>query len=381
MKKIICIFIITIMLIYNVTVSAENKTELIYFGIDSCSECIASKIHIDKLIEKYGDSIKLKHIKINNKNNEKLFLSYVNYFNIKSKVPLVVIGDEYFNRLEDIQNKLEGTIENTIKNNIKTIELQKLDEDKEKEFRKDYMKGVSIVTILVSGLIDGVNPCALAMLIFMLSFIMSTKTQNKNIIGIGITYASATFITYFLIGIGLIEIVYKIRNLDKILYIIYGVTAMLCIMLFIMTFIDYLNIKKDRYDKVKMQLPKGIKHKIHNQIRKRVNIKTIYMSTFITGFIVSLLEFLCTGQMYIPTLAYMISLRESSTITYVYLIMYNIAFIIPIIITVTSLYIGKELIDTSQLLVSRIKDIKLITSIFYLAITIYMIIQLLKIMG
>lgn len=372
---------LTVVSVFSIPSYAQDKAQIIYFGLDSCSECIKTNKILDDIQKNYNEKINILKYDIGNKENESLFLSYVDYLNIETQVPLVILGDKYYNNLKDIQNNLQNDLDNMgneIENNV-NINLQGMTIEEEKTFRKDYIGNLSILAIMVAGLLDGVNPCALAMLIFFLTYIMTAKNSNKNILGIGIVYSIATFITYFTIGMGLIKFVHQLPNLSLVLKIIYTATILMCSVLLIITFKDYINVKRGNYKDVKTQLTKGMKHRIHDQIRKRTNIKTIYTSAFLIGIIVSILEFMCTGQVYLPTISYLITLGEHKTTMIIYLTLYNIMFIVPILILTFSIYLGKELTDSSQLLVSKLKEIKLITSMFYLVVIIYMIKQLINI--
>ena len=84
--------------------------------------------------------------------------------------------------------------------------------------------------------------------------------------------------------------------------------------------------------------------------------------------VVSVLEFACTGQVYLPTIMYILSSGSSFVTAFGYLFAYNIAFIIPLTAICLIVYSGKEAMDVSQKFVSKIHYVKLATSIFFFAI-------------
>lgn len=62
------------------------------------------------------------------------------------------------------------------------------------------------------------------------------------------------------------------------------------------------------------------------------------MAAFGCGVIVSLLELACTGQVYLPTILYMAQQGSSSAVGW--LLVYNLAFILPLVIIFALVYAG-----------------------------------------
>src|SRR3989338_10798172 len=61
----------------------------------------------------------------------------------------------------------------------------------------------TLATILLTALVDSINPCAIGVLILLVStFIVSRR--KHNLLKIGLIYIGAVFLTYFLYGLGLI---------------------------------------------------------------------------------------------------------------------------------------------------------------------------------
>ncbi|MFQ6094746.1 MAG: cytochrome c biogenesis protein [Candidatus Bathyarchaeia archaeon] len=73
----------------------------------------------------------------------------------------------------------------------------------------ESQKNLSITApiIIVSGLVDGVNPCAFALLIFFLSFLYGVHKTRVDIFKIGVMYVLSLFATYFSGGLGLLRTV------------------------------------------------------------------------------------------------------------------------------------------------------------------------------
>src|SRR3989344_4163902 len=58
-------------------------------------------------------------------------------------------------------------------------------------------------TIVITGLIDSINPCAIGVLILMLSVLLSAKKSVKRMLLLGSIYILSVFTIYLLAGLGL----------------------------------------------------------------------------------------------------------------------------------------------------------------------------------
>ncbi|MBI2673108.1 hypothetical protein HYX19_02510 [Candidatus Woesearchaeota archaeon] len=61
----------------------------------------------------------------------------------------------------------------------------------------------SLVTVIITALVDSVNPCAIGVLILLVSTLLATAQTKFNILKIGLIYIGAVYLVYFLLGLGL----------------------------------------------------------------------------------------------------------------------------------------------------------------------------------
>jgi len=83
--------------------------------------------------------------------------------------------------------------------------------------------------------------------------------------------------------------------------------------------------------KAVLELSAGLKKKTHDIIRKNARAKTIWIASLVTGVLVSFVEFMCTGQVYLPTIVYVINSAGVSADALGFLVIYNLGFTVPII--------------------------------------------------
>ncbi|MDF2879587.1 MAG: cytochrome c biosis protein transrane region [Clostridiaceae bacterium] len=390
MKKILLVTIILILIFTTNIVEAKalSNIDIIYFGTESCFDCIESSNYINKLIENLNNqNIKInlfKYETLNEKDNE-LFQDYSNSYSVPEDkqgiIPTVFIGDTFFAGKKEVMNNLENEIFDIVngKKEYFPIEIQSADKEVLLKKATEILDNFTPLTIILAGFLDGFNPCAIAMLLFFISFLMMSDRNGKEILLTGTSYILGVFIAYFGIGLGIFRFANLFQSAKSIMIGIYSSTIIMSIILMILNYKDYTNIKSGHFEKVKTQLPKRVKHTIHNYIRNNSLRKFIYVTAFVNGFIISFLEFFCTGQIYLPTISYVLSAKNSVATGITYLFLYNVAFITPLIAICIALYKGKEVMDISQKLVDKLHIIKILGAVFFLIISIIMTIQLFKI--
>ncbi|MFA5405837.1 MAG: cytochrome c biogenesis protein CcdA [Candidatus Nanoarchaeia archaeon] len=185
---------------------------------------------------------------------------------------------------------------------------------------------VSIPLIIGAGLIDGINPCAFAVLIFMMGYLTKVVKDKKMIIITGVCYIISVYASYMLIGLGLLSVV----QLPSISSTVYLVAA------FIAIITGVINVKDFFYygQGITLRIPKSQKNRISEWVHKGS-----VPAAIVLGLFVSLFELPCTGSVYFVILAL---LSQSGTyLTAVnYLLLYNLMFVLPLIIMFTAIVLG-----------------------------------------
>lgn len=382
MKKIsVILLIISILMGFNVTSFAKEpvEIEIFYFGTDSCINCYSTYKFINKVAKDFNDkgiNVIINNFDISKEKNEDLFWKYLSNYNVSKKelkvIPAVFIGDTAFIGEEKINNNLIDKIsyysENPTEYKVKSLNTNSLD-------IKTLKMGV--FAVILGGILDGLNPCSISMMLFFISFSLLNQKKGK-LIFIGFYFCLGTFVAYYGIGIGLLKFMYIMESIRILSIIFYSSLIIMSLFLIILNIKDYIAIKQNNYGDIKNQLSSNTKKKIHNIIKEKSNEKALYISAFISAFLISFFEFFCTGQIYLPMITYMINLKINLMSNYVLLAIYNLSFVFPLIIITLILSYGKEVVDISQILLDKLGLIKLIGALFFTIVTITMGIQLLK---
>ena len=236
-----------------------------------------------------------------------------------------------------------------------------------------------LLTVAGAGLIDGINPCAFTVLVFFISFLNFVGYRKRELLVLGIVFILAVFLTYILLGLGLFKFIQSLESFTLLSKIIYLGTASLAVILGIYSLYDwYIYRRTGNPEDVKLRLPDFIKQKIHKTIQgasrnKKKTLLELAGAVFLSGFIVSLLESVCTGQTYIPTIAYVFRDPGLRMHALGYLVLYNLMFILPLVIILIAGLAGVGSEAFSKLIRRHLGVVKLLTAalFFFLGILLF----------
>lgn len=177
--------------------------------------------------------------------------------------------------------------------------------------------GLFFPFVTIASLVDSINPCAFSVLLLTVAFLFSLQKSRKFILMTGGAYIFGIFVTYLLIGLGILQaltflgIPNFVSKLAAWLVIFFGVSEL--IGHFYPAF------------PIRFALPKSAHPKIARFIEKGS-----LPSAFLLGGFVALFEFPCTGGPYLTILGLL-----HDTATYFrgfgYLLWYNVVFVLPLL--------------------------------------------------
>ncbi len=192
--------------------------------------------------------------------------------------------------------------------------------------------------IFLAGLLDGVNPCAFSAMVFLISALAMAGRSRSTMLAIGLFYALGIFVTYSLVGAGLLGGLRRIAVESGLRAILEYLLAGFLIVLSVLSLVDGLRLSRGRTDLL-LKLPQKLSGRIHKLIRDEVRSGAAAGGALLLGVVVALIELGCTGQVYLPTIAWMIARGEGSK-PWLWLAIYNLAFIIPLLIVFVVSYKG-----------------------------------------
>ena len=365
--------------------------DLAYFYQKGCPKCDRANALLIYLAKKYPQ-FNIKKIDIDTLDGKRLNETLSNRLNLPMEkrliAPSIFIGNDYLPPGEITESKVETLIQKYEKVSVgvsagdsKTSKpsLSPTPEETKKaeESIIQRFKSLGVLTIVSAGLLDGINPCAFATLIFFISYLTFVGRKRKEILYVGMGFSGAVFVTYLLIGFGILSFVQHLSFLPLFSRIVYILTIVFALVLGILSLYDYVQLKRGHPSEMKLQLPDFLKKRIHQTIRKESKSTRYLLAAITAGFIISLLEFTCTGQVYLPTILFVTNIPSLRGSALFYLILYNVMFIVPLLIIFGVVYWGVTSEQLVFFLKKRTSSIKLCTALLFFALAGILILSLL----
>lgn len=198
---------------------------------------------------------------------------------------------------------------------------------------------LAILPVLLAGLVDGINPCAFTTLIFLLASLALAGRGRKEVLVIGALFSLGVFLTYLGVGFGLFAALRAASAISIVSVVLRWILFAVLVVFSILSVYDYFKIRAGKASEILLQLPNSLKLKIHASIRSRAKTTALALSSLGLGFLVSIFEFACTGQVYLPTLAYL-ARQKGRADALGLLVLYNLAFIVPLLVVFAASYLG-----------------------------------------
>ncbi len=239
----------------------------------------------------------------------------------------------------------EQQLENTIQKHLKTGVASRVKEAEahlgtaEDEIINRF-HGFGLLTMAGAGLLDGINPCAFATIVFFISYMTLVGRKKKEMLIAGGAFTLAVFVTYLFLGLGTLSFMNYLNRFSGVATCVYLIAALLTFGLAGLSLYDAVKAKQGKTKEVLLQLPLGLKQRIHKVIREQTRTSGVIIGAIVIGFVISALELVCTGQVYLPTLTFVSGIDETRSIAIAYLLLYNLMFIVPLLVVFGCVYWG-----------------------------------------
>lgn len=204
--------------VYDIVEEKESTKVTVYlFYSSTCVHCKAENAFLNELASEYGDTIDIKRYEVTSNATNSNYMQLVKdrVGSTSTGVPFTVIGQKYY---VGYSTSIGKTMKNTIDSYIKSINGDSSNDDKddnkEEVIEEDNKinlpllgdvdaKQVSLPLVaMILGTIDGFNPCAMWILLFLINMLFNMKDRKKMWI-LGFTFLFTSAFVYFLAMLGL----------------------------------------------------------------------------------------------------------------------------------------------------------------------------------
>lgn len=383
MKKAISWIFTFILLIITLLPSAyaqNEKLDVIYFYSPKCLSCRENVKFIDAL----SDNKDINLIKYDTLNDDcsSIQSGYAKHYNVDTsislQIPALYFGEYFYPLSPANHNEVLDKI-NEYTSGSKTFENLNINTDSciNNNVFEDVASNITVGGILLAGLIDGINPCAISMLLVFYSFLMFSDNKKK-VVFISSFFIMGMFIANFTFGMG-INTFYNLFAGNKYIMIgLYILSILMCIIALTLNSIDLFNHNKS--GEVKNQLSDKVKFKMTNVMRKTVFSKYAVIAALFVGFLIGVVELSCTGQIYLPTIVYMISNSEKIFSFTIMLILYNLMFVLPLIIITIIASLVKDTEKLKGTILSNNHIIKIVSNVLFVFILFLLVRQFIMVL-
>lgn len=327
---------------YRKGIEKEFQADAWVFAGKTCPGCGTVKhVFLPELFKKTGvSSGKVIMVDLDVPENMLLLMEIEEQLKVQgSKTPVLLWKSQLIYGREPIKTFVE---QETVKQPVseKNGEIS-ITGDKKELLLGKYSSKITAVTIIVAGLVDGINPCVFSTLVFFISLLSVSKVGGRKLLLAGGFYCISCFFTYLILGLGIFEFLKlfhgSILFRNMLNWSMFGILIVFALISFHDAWVFR---KTGTANSVLLQLPDSFKRRIHGIMHKGLAYRFLIPGAFFIGFVVTIIESVCTGQVYVPTLALLIKQYGDSWKWLSYLILYNIMFIIPLIAIFAASYYG-----------------------------------------
>ena len=265
----------------------ENRINLYLFYGEECPHCEEERKWLKQIEKDYEDYIDIYYFEVwHNKRNATVKEQVQTEFGItKNSVPLTIVGNDYFIGFSDaISSKIENKIKeySELDNNPNEIKIPILG--------TINIKNVSIPFVaIILGFIDGFNPCAMWILLFLINMLFGIKNKKKAWI-LGLNFLLISGFVYFLSMIG-INFAINVATIKWMKIVI----AMFILFAGIFNLKKYLKIRKEQTGCTVIDNKK--RKKLITKIHRIIDSKNFFLTIIgvsILAISVNLIELACS---------------------------------------------------------------------------------------
>lgn len=351
MKKILLWLVLTITILFPMVVNAE-EINLYLFHSQDCTHCQSERKWLESIKDKY-DNLNIHEYEITRNGDNSALLDKVKerLSSTSNYVPYTVIGEQHWiGWNEDNKAKITEAIENydfskrdIVNEVINNIDGEKIgntevpteNNDDKTEFTVPVLgkidaKKVSLpIMAMVIGFVDGFNPCAMWVLIFLISMLLGMK-DKKKMWTLGLTFLISSGLVYLLFMLAWLNIAVSLSSIRWIQLIISAV-ALIGAFVNLRSYFKSI-IKKDEGCEV---VDNKKRKKLMERIKKYTSEKSFFLAmlgVMALAFSVNLIELACSAGL--PLIfTQVLALNNLNSLQYgIYIFIYLLFFLIDDIV-------------------------------------------------
>ncbi|MFZ2410445.1 MAG: cytochrome c biogenesis protein CcdA, partial [Candidatus Methanoperedens sp.] len=323
-----------------------GKVTVEYFYIPGCSKCEKATPVVENVISSYGGMVNFFKYNANEEGRE-LAIKY----QIPGVPSLVINRDK--ERLISYESYGGDTAKLTL------LLTEAIDKGSAPATTVSTRIVLSVPSVLVVGFLAGFNPCLLAILAFIASVTLATTGRRRNVLLIVIMFSLGIFVTYLIVGIGILNIFEQAPALQdtikNILVVIIGLLGLWHVY-------DAYHLRKNTESS--FYTPKAF-IRLTESVTKKVSLP----ASFFMGALFSLIKAPCVGAVYFVILD---MVRSGEGAGFMYLAAYNLGVVLPVLVLGVAIAFGLNPEKVERFRKEKRAAMRLVTGVTLLIIAVLM---------
>jgi len=316
-----------------------------YFYDPACQKCAKAAPVIDTVVNSYGDNVSFSKYNILTDDG----LSLAKKYQLPG-VPSVVINEHKLISYSDYEGNTTR-LEEILREAIENASLSQSSAPVQQKII------LSVPSVFVVGFLAGFNPCLLAILAFIASVSLATTGRRRNVLLIVLMFSLGIFVTYLIVGIGLLNI---IEHLPTLQTTIKNFLVILVAVLGLWHVYDAWHMRKNTESS--FYTPKSF-IRLTESVTKNVSLP----AAFFIGALFSLIKAPCVGAVYFVILD---MVRSGSGEGYLYLAAYNFGVVLPVLVLGFAIAFGLNPEKVEKFRKEKRSVMRLITGVTLLSIAV-----------
>lgn len=346
----------------------------VYFFVTPCEDCAAVKEFLNTLQGSYEAShggkmvssvLAVESHSVADPQGLELARKYFNAWHVpedKQKVPIIFLRDGYLSGSQEIIGGLEKAIMSG-----RCIGI--VPPGGEVRLQPYEWPG-----IFLTGLVNGFNPCSISLLLFLIMILLA---RSANVLKLGMAFLLGKFLAYLVLGTLLFNVLAMIDSNAVRLFngVVKYILAAAVLIAAALNISDFVAAKNERYNRIRMQLPVGLRKMNHRWLKALEKTGGgLLLLTFGMGIAISVGEFLCTGQIYLATVLYL--LKRSPVFdwqTFGAFLLYVTGMLLPLLAVTLAVHRGRMVFNLSEVARRNMPLVKLLTAAVFVLFAILLL--------
>ena len=357
--------------------AGESVVQVRLYHFSDCRVCRAVIDEARRVAQQHGRRVDLSIVDCEKDRDEvpRLYAILKKYRDVPQVRPSIIalVGDEAALGEERVMVELGDLVDRQLARGGAALSIPSPDAEPGAD---EIAGGVALVPVVLAALADGVNPCAFAAIVLLIS-ILSTAgpadaSHGPNARGLllgGGSFIAGVFVTYYAAGMAALTAIGGLGAFPVARAVLFWVVWALAVAGAVFSAVDaWTYYRTGDPQRLKLKVPGALRSLFVPVLKGRFRRLGLIVGGFASGLIIAVLEGVCTGQMYLPTIQYMASTPGLRIRGAAYLFLYNVLFVLPLVAILGAAVAGAHFHRLSAFLRCHIGETKVAMAVVFVVL-------------